>query len=281
MTATAVHHLDVPGARLHYETRGSGPVLLMICGGHTDAGIFAAVAGLLAERHTVVTYDPRGNSRSTLDGPPTDQRIEVHADDARRLVEAVGEGPVSVFGSSSGAIVALDLVARHPDRVRTAVVHEPPAVTLLPDAERHRAFFAGVYDTYRRDGTEAALRMFAAGVGLEEGGGPPAPGDAAPPATPPEMLEMVRRMTGNLDFFLAHEVRSFTDHVPDVPALARAGTRIVLAGGEESRAHLPYLPNTVLAERLGLTIVDFPGDHTGYVSRPEPFAALLDKILAG
>jgi pimeloyl-ACP methyl ester carboxylesterase len=33
---TAIGTLDVPGARLHYETRGSGPTLLLIPGGPMD-----------------------------------------------------------------------------------------------------------------------------------------------------------------------------------------------------------------------------------------------------
>ncbi|MGH2758351.1 MAG: alpha/beta fold hydrolase, partial [Actinomycetota bacterium] len=64
--------LKVPGATLYHEVRGSGPVLLAIPGGPTDAGLFTGFAEYLADRYTVVTYDPRGHSRSTLDGPPED-----------------------------------------------------------------------------------------------------------------------------------------------------------------------------------------------------------------
>src|SRR5258706_16376009 len=78
--------LQLPGATLYYEMRGSGPVLLLIAGGAADAGAFEDLASLLAHDYTIVTYDPRGNSRSSLDGPPEDQQIEVHSDDARRLL---------------------------------------------------------------------------------------------------------------------------------------------------------------------------------------------------
>src|SRR5258706_13830659 len=106
--------LQVPGATLYYETRGSGPVLLLIAGGGTDAGIFEGVASFLVHDYTVVTYDPRGNSRSPLDGPPEDQQIEVHSDDARRLLETVADGPDAVSGPTSVPIVGLDFVRRHP-----------------------------------------------------------------------------------------------------------------------------------------------------------------------
>ena len=59
----SAHALDVPGARLYYERRDTGPLLLMI-GSPMDSTGFAGLASALAGDHTVVTYDPRciGNS---------------------------------------------------------------------------------------------------------------------------------------------------------------------------------------------------------------------------
>src|SRR6266498_2014134 len=94
-----VDTLKVPGATLYHELRGSGPVLLMIPGGPADASVFTPIASLLADRYAVVTYDTRGNSRSRLDGPPEDQRMEVHSDDAHRLLAALGTEPAYVLGS--------------------------------------------------------------------------------------------------------------------------------------------------------------------------------------
>src|SRR5215470_8311010 len=50
----SAHALDVPGARLYYERRGSGPLLLMI-GSPMDSAGFAPLAGALADEYTVVT----------------------------------------------------------------------------------------------------------------------------------------------------------------------------------------------------------------------------------
>ncbi len=71
--------LAVPGAHLHYQVRGSGPVLLLIPGGVMDAAMFARVVVPLADRYTVVTYDPRGISSSTLDGPAADVPVDLQA----------------------------------------------------------------------------------------------------------------------------------------------------------------------------------------------------------
>jgi hypothetical protein len=41
---------------------------------------------------------------------------------------------------------------------------------------------------------------------------------------------------------------------------------------------VPYRPNLILAEWLGLRVQDYPGDHVGYVTDPG-FAAALRKDL--
>ena len=94
-------------------------MLLLIPGGNGDAAPFERAANELAAWYTVVTYDRRGFSRSTLDAPPDDQRrLETDSNDAIGLLDQLGAPTAYVLGSSSGAIVALDLITRHPERVR-------------------------------------------------------------------------------------------------------------------------------------------------------------------
>jgi pimeloyl-ACP methyl ester carboxylesterase len=86
--------LKVPRATLYYEVRGSGPVLLCIPGGPADAGMFTDLANRLADRYTVVGYDPRGHSRSTLDGEPEDISVSAHggwASDSQEFAERLHE----------------------------------------------------------------------------------------------------------------------------------------------------------------------------------------------
>jgi alpha/beta hydrolase fold len=88
--------VNVPGATLYVEVRGSGPVLLCISGGPTDAGTFTDLAERLADSYTVVSYDQRGHSRSALDGEPTDIPVALHADDAAAILKTVGGQPAYV-----------------------------------------------------------------------------------------------------------------------------------------------------------------------------------------
>ncbi|GAB2593630.1 alpha/beta hydrolase [Kribbella endophytica] len=294
MTTKTVNKLTVPGATLHYEVTGSGPVLLLIAGGFTDGGIFDSIVGQLAADYTVITYDPRGNSRSPYDaeqarrpaGPrpqvvatderthPYDERIDQSAEDALALIDAVaGDQPAYVFGSSSGAITGLELIARHPDRVRMLIAHEPPAVDVLPDATTAHAFFEDVHSTYTTDGPVPALHLFAGGLGLDDDDQP------APEDLRPEYRHAIERMMGNTNTFFAHKLLPFTRYRPDLDALREIAGKIVPAAGADSAEHLPARPIAVIADEIGWPVVTFPGGHTGYASHPVQFATLLSRLL--
>ncbi|MEU4515188.1 alpha/beta hydrolase [Nonomuraea wenchangensis] len=286
MEAIRTGTLATPGATLHHEVRGSGPILLLICGGVYDAAGFAALAATLAGRYTVVTYDRRGNSRSPLDGPPEPQSVEVHADDAARLLTALGvtpEEPALVFGNSSGAVIGLELAARRPELVRTLVAHEPPLFELLPERDRWRALFQDVEEAFHKEGPGAAHQIFAAGLDGEhagEDGGED--GGEAPEGQPdPEIMAMMGRMEQNAAFFIGYEAPSFSRHSPDLAAVRAAGVRVVPALGAATAEDEPYARATrLVAERLGAEIAPFPGDHGGFGTDPAAFGAALREALA-
>ncbi|WP_372405045.1 alpha/beta fold hydrolase [Streptomyces luteireticuli] len=264
--------LTVPGAEIHYEVRGAGPPLLLINGGDGDAALFGPLARLLAEHHTVITFDPRGNSRSPLTGPPATQWIEDRGDDARLLLDAVAGGePAYVFGTSYGAMTGMDLLARHPGRVRALVAHEPFVIELLPDADRWHALFEEVYGLYRREGLRPAMRRFAEAVGVDDA---PEPDEGLPAP----VREMLARVRANGETVLAYELRSFSRFRPDAGALR--GGPFVLVTGEQRPRTLLHRTTEALAERLGTKIVEFPGGHVGYLTHPADFAVALRGAFA-
>lgn len=275
-TKVEARTLDVPGATLYSEVRGSGPVLLCITGGPTDAGIFTDLAARLADRYTVVCYDQRGHSRSTLAGEPEDIPVALHADDTAAILAAVGNGPAYVYGSSGGGNIGLELVARHPDLVGTLVAHEAPLLQLLPDAAQLRARFEDVTATYRTEGVFPAMAKFGA---LVEEGGPKYSEEMQQTPPTPESQEMFARMSGNFDLFLAHEILQNSGYVPDVDTLRNSPTRIVSAAGETSGDQSPCRAAVALAERLGIPVTYLPGAHGGWGSDPQHFAERLHGIL--
>jgi pimeloyl-ACP methyl ester carboxylesterase len=268
--------VKVPGATLYVETRGSGPVLLLITGGPTDAGVFTDFAGRLADRFTVVSYDQRGHSRSPLDGEPEDIAVSLHAEDAAAVLTAAGDEPAYVYGNSGGANIGLELVARHPDLVRALVAHEPPAMQLLPDAEKWRETFRRIDETYRTAGAFPAMGVFGAAV---EEGGPKYSEEMAQMPQAPESQEMMARMAGNFDLFIAHEIRQNGGYQPDIETLGAAPTRIVSAAGETSEEQAARRAAIALAERLEIPVTYLPGAHGGWGSDPQEFAERLDEAL--
>ena len=252
--------LQVPGAELHYEIRGTGPLLLMIPGAPADAGALAGLAALLSDRYTVVAYDQRGLSRSPLTGAPEDQNVEVFGQDAHRLLTALDSGPAYVLGNSGGALTALDLAARHPEQVRALLVHEPPVPELLPDREHWRTTFQDVLDTYRADGAGAAMQKFVATIEGEPSGPPEMPDFSQ---MPPEALEMMGRIQGNIDFFLAHILLPVLRFAPDLTALRSNATPIAVGVGASSPEGVPLRSARMLAEHLETKPIEFPGDHQG------------------
>ncbi|MBG0817912.1 alpha/beta fold hydrolase [Planomonospora sp. ID82291] len=278
MTGPTVGRLRVDGATLHYETRGRGPLLLLIPGGTGGAAAFDGIADDLAADRTVASYDPRGLSRSPLDDPEARQHVAQHADDAFRLLELLSpDAPARVAACSSGAITALHLLTAHPERVERVVAHEPPVVEVLPDAAEHRALLARVQDTLLREGPMPAAAEFAAG--LRRPGAADAVTAEAAAELPPQAAARVARTMADLPYFLGRIVPGFMSYVPDLDRLAALSDRLVLAGGSDSRGELPYRPAAFLAERFGTELVHFPGGHTGLSTHPAEFGALLRRTL--
>jgi len=278
MSATAptkTERLKVPGANLYYEVRGSGPVLLFMPGGPADAGAFRKIAGHLDSDFTVVTYDPRGLSHSALDEPVDDERVvQTFADDVHRLLATVTREPANVFASSGGAVIALELVARHPEQVRTLVAHEPPAPVLMPDPARERAAMEDIVETYRTSGIGPTMQKFMAQTRIRSAPPPPPPGEPTP-----EMREAMAQVQRNMDFWFRHYFHAIGAYEPDFATLKAGSSRIVPAVGSESKGELANEGGLGLARRLGTQAEVFPGAHGGFESHPEEFAARLREVL--
>jgi pimeloyl-ACP methyl ester carboxylesterase len=262
------------------------------------SGPFAPLADLLADDHTVVTYDPHGLGQSTADDPSLDVTPEVQADDLAQLLDAVGGGPADVFASSGGAVAALALVARHPGQVRTLVAHEPPVTELLPDAPHVRAVVDDIADTYRASGSGAAWGKFVSLVihdGLVTEAGVPtatwpppgqdggesqdetsADGSDVQQAPPPPTA----KQQADDELFFLRMLKPFTRYEPVVEALRGPGPRVVIGLGAASRGQVAPRSALALAERLGTEPALFPGDHGGFMADPAAFAGTLRQVLA-
>jgi pimeloyl-ACP methyl ester carboxylesterase len=288
MTEPQTLTLDVPGGKLRYDVRqaenGSAEPALLMIGYPMAATGFNSLAGHFGDR-TVVTYDPRGIDRSESDTPAGDSAPEERADDLHRLIAELGDGPVDIFASSGGAVNALALVAKHPEQVRTLVAHEPPAASLVPDAEEASAAVHDIHETYQRDGVGPGMAKFMA---LTTMTGPVPAGFAEQPVDPAAFGLPTEDDGARDDPMLGKNLIHTTHYEYDFDALRAAPTRIVVGAGAESEGELAHRGALAVAERLGTDPVIFPSHHGGFLGGefgwagdPDAFAPKLREVLAG
>lgn len=167
------------------------------------------------------------------------------------------------------AMCSTDL-RNHPEQVKTLVAHESPVVKLLPDAARWLAFFDGVYNTYRTDRIPKAMQQFASTV----------LGSADHQQVERTMREHTNEYPiANATYWMEHELRQYPRVELDLDALATHERQVVLAGGRNSQDQMTYQPNKILAQKLGLDLVDMPGGHLGFMTSPAEFAReLIDTL---
>jgi pimeloyl-ACP methyl ester carboxylesterase len=110
------------GTTIAFDRLGSGPPVVLVCGGSVDRTADAAIAEKLASDFTVFNYDRRGRGDSG-DTPP--YAIEREVEDIDAVIGAAG-GSAFLWGSSSGAVLAL--IAAESVPVWKLALWEPPFV---------------------------------------------------------------------------------------------------------------------------------------------------------
>jgi pimeloyl-ACP methyl ester carboxylesterase len=284
------HTLKTDDVDLVYDVHGPLPPAgrrppLLAIGQPMDASGFVALAAQLPDR-TVVAYDPRGLGRSVRTDGRIDNVPEVQATDVHALITELDAGPVELFASSGGAVTALALVAAHPGDVVTLVAHEPPLLSVLPDADAAARAWASVRDAYDARGWGAGMAAF---IAMTSWRGEFTDAYFAQPTPDPAAFGMPATDDGARDDpLLSDRSTAIIVHRPDVVALRAAATRIVVAVGEESLDTFTGRTAVATAELLGQEATVFPshhggflGDDSGYPGQPEAFARKLRDVLAG
>jgi pimeloyl-ACP methyl ester carboxylesterase len=112
------------GTVIAYERSGAGPTMILVSAALSDRSDAAKLGRLLARDFTVINYDRRGRGAST-DRPPFTVMREV--EDIEALIDA-GDGSAHLFGSSSGAVLALEAASQLGPKVRGLFMYEPPFI---------------------------------------------------------------------------------------------------------------------------------------------------------
>jgi pimeloyl-ACP methyl ester carboxylesterase len=111
------------GTTIAFDRVGRGPSVILVGGALSDRSAGAPLARLLSGGFMVMTFDRRGRGDS---GDAATYAVEREVEDLGALIAEAG-GAASVFGHSSGAVLALEGAVRGLPVTKLAV-YEPPFI---------------------------------------------------------------------------------------------------------------------------------------------------------
>jgi pimeloyl-ACP methyl ester carboxylesterase len=114
-------HFDGRIAQTHYRKAGSGPVLVMLHASPLSSAFLVPLIERFQGLVTVFAPDTPGYGASDpLPQPPVD--LDGYADWLFRFLEALGIGKAGIYGSATGAQIAIRFARNHPDLVEFALL---------------------------------------------------------------------------------------------------------------------------------------------------------------
>lgn len=159
------------GVDLAYAEHGAGAPILLIHGLAADHEALAPLADEIAQNapgSRVIAYSRRGYEGSGAPEPYLGTTVAEQTEDAAAVLRGLDMTGALVAGDGFGALIALDLLLRHGDLVRGAVLADPPLYALAPDATRELAdWHEGLREAVAEGGPAAGVAAHLAGRGTD------------------------------------------------------------------------------------------------------------------
>ncbi|MCD6030861.1 MAG: alpha/beta hydrolase fold protein [Thermomicrobiales bacterium] len=147
--------------------RGSSPPILMIHGDFGDGfETWGVACAQIGRRYRTIAVDRPGLGIAL----PPDTRFTVSSEaaDLLRVPAEMGLDSFHLAGHSYGGLIALEMAAQQPGRIRSLHLIEPPLLALLPEREDVREMARQVriiQAEHARTGDEATTEAFFAMIG--------------------------------------------------------------------------------------------------------------------
>jgi pimeloyl-ACP methyl ester carboxylesterase len=235
------------GAILAYDIYGSGPALIYITGASCFRSFRPVVqdAKAFAKEFTVYNYDRRGRGDSTDTQP---YAIEREVEDIEALIDAAG-GKASLYGHSSGAVLALEAALRLGDKVDKVVMYDPAYVHDEAEKAQYNTLSQQVHQLLQAGKNAQAMTTFLKGIGM-----------------PKLFVYLMRLMPGwktmvALAPTLAYDI-ALTRNLPPVDRAAQVTVPVQLIVGEKSPAGIHDVASQLTKAIPGATFIQLAGqDH--------------------
>ncbi|MGV9412391.1 alpha/beta fold hydrolase [Nocardia sp. NPDC003693] len=252
------------GTVLAVDAIGSGAPVILLGGAFNDRSTVAALAAALAPDFTAITYDRR--ARGGSDDRAADYALRSEIEDLAAVIAEFG-GRASVFGHSSGGVLALEGLM-HDLPIDRVAVYETP---YLADDSRPApapGTRARLAELVRAGEHDAAVTLF-----LEENVGVPA--------------EMVAGMRAADDWpflvanagGLPYDALACGDDLAPPTARLAALTRPILAvHGDQTWPWLAAGARAVASAAPGARTVELPGADHGVLATPDQLAPTLREF---
>jgi pimeloyl-ACP methyl ester carboxylesterase len=150
--------VDLPHGTVHYAAAGEGDAVLLLHQTPRSWDEYRDVLPLLGRRRRAIAMDTAGFGDSTP-LPPGEDSIEAWAQVALGLLDALGIERADVAGHHTGAVVAVELAVRAPERVRSLVLSSLPYHS-AEDRRRHLTGRAIVDDVDRSPDGSHVLELW-------------------------------------------------------------------------------------------------------------------------
>lgn len=276
--------LKRPDCSIFARKQGRGPYLLLIHGVAVDAEYFREAVKALENDFTVITYDRRGYSRSTLNfgnekaslkdpwlndtrqvDTDIDERLKYQVLDAAAVIEELAEGgPICVCGCSAGGLIALELARSMPQYVNRLFLYET-AYTVDPDCQlKVDEWKAHLDEAAAGKSLARAMLAFIQAIGRP---------DPEAQEKPPEMIQQNMK---NLEFFLEEESDSLLGYSKRHPDI-KLSMPCFLGAGTFDRGNLFYEMMKHTAKQWNAPFEEVTGCHNACEDRPDEFASWILK----
>jgi pimeloyl-ACP methyl ester carboxylesterase len=150
------------GTRIATDITGSGPALVVVADALSDRRAARRLAAQLGSTCTVYTYDRRGRGATES---AAEWSVGGEVADIAALVDHAG-GTAAVFGSSSGAALALRAAGTLGTSVRQLLLFEPPFIVDASRPPLGPQFEQDIAGLLERQDHAGAVRRFMRGLGV-------------------------------------------------------------------------------------------------------------------